>query len=232
MLMTWRWVVGFIFAASAVAASQMPTGSIAGKVVDSTGAPLPGVAISATLNGDRHATATNGLGEYRLELPPGLYRMEARMTSFVTAVAERVNVEAGRTVEWNPVLQVQAVERKDYVAEMQSYVERFTGSAPADCGQHRLVPPFIAASPNALRHALTCASDAAGQRKPFWTFKQNQGIDSIVFEGLLGTTDGTAYRFSYDSAPCGGPGCAGRFTIEKCERPIHLGRGTGFGCQQ
>ena len=105
------------------------------------------------------------------------------------------------------------------LVELRSYVERFTGPEPADCGQHALVRPFEMAGVEQLQKSASCARDAATNRKPFWTFKQEQGIDSQVYQGLLGTADGTIFRFSYDSAPCGGPGCGGRFSIERCRQP-------------
>ena len=103
--------------------------------------------------------------------------------------------------------------------ELQSYVTKFTGPQPADCGQHLLVKPFAPVNVDELQRSLTCVFEAARNRKAFWTVKQDQGIDSLVFQGLVGTTDGVVHRFFYDSAPCGGPGCAGRFTTERCEKP-------------
>jgi hypothetical protein len=104
-------------------------------------------------------------------------------------------------------------------AELREYIERFGGSRPTECGQFLLVRPFIEAGATELERAVTCAREAAQARKSFWTAKQSQGIDSLVFHGLVGTGEGTVYRFSYDSAPCGGPGCPGRFSVERCNQP-------------
>jgi hypothetical protein len=103
--------------------------------------------------------------------------------------------------------------------ELRSYIEQFTGAAATDCGQFFLVRPLTAPGVEELRRFLSCGLDAAKSRKPLWTLKQEQGIDSLVFQWLLGTAEGTIFRFAYDSAPCGGPGCAGRFSIQRCERP-------------
>ena len=115
-------------------------------------------------------------------------------------------------------------ERPDPVKEMQSYVERFTGPQPADCGRHLLKRPerpgdWVSADEDTLRQSVACGVAAAGERKPFWTFTQGQGIDSWVAQGLLGTVEGIVYRFSYDSAPCGGPGCPARISFERCAKP-------------
>ena len=119
--------------------------------------------------------------------------------------------------------------------ELRAYVEQFTGAEPANCGQHSLLRPFETAGADDLRRAVTCALRSSRDRKPFVAFKQEQGIDSLVFQGLLGTSAGSIYQFSYDSAPCGGPGCAGRFVIARCERPSVTTRSgepsADFGCR-
>ena len=118
-----------------------------------------------------------------------------------------------------------ARQRRDPVEELQSHVERITGLRPADCGRHLLKQangggPGIAADEDALRQSVKCGVTAAAGRKAFWTFKQDQGIDSWIAQGLLGTSEGIVYRFFFDSAPCGGPGCAGVFNHERCDKPV------------
>ncbi len=61
---------------------------------------------------------------------------------------------------------------------------------------------------------------ASSKRQPFFTVVQVLGFDSSVAQGLLGKSDGTVLRFWWDSAPCGGPGCAARFTVESCPLPV------------
>jgi hypothetical protein len=115
-----------------------------------------------------------------------------------------------------------AEQRPDPVVELRTFVERFTGPQPVDCGQHLLVRAdrlSLPAAETELRRSLVCGMNATKLHKAFWTFTQNPGIDSWIAEGLLGTSAGAAYRFSYDSAPCGGPRCPGRFSIERCEDP-------------
>jgi hypothetical protein len=97
-----------------------------------------------------------------------------------------------------------------------------------------LAKPFETAGAAELQHSLDCAVDAAKALRAYWTLKQEQGIDSLVFQGLLGTAEGETYLFSYDSAPCGGPGCAGKFGINRCDKPtIVISRGSTarFGCK-
>src|SRR5688572_9867993 len=84
-------------------------------------------------------------------------------------------------------------------AELREYVERFTGSQPTECGADLL-------GGQALQQAISCGLAAAEERKPFWTFRRQAGIDSILFDGLVGTSNGVIYQFSYDDSPGGGPG--------------------------
>lgn len=79
---------------------------------------------------------------------------------------------------------------------------------------------WVAADQTALEKSVACGLAAATDKHAFWTFKQYQGIDSWVAWGLLGTTDGVLFRFIYDSAPCGGPGCSSRISFDRCDKPI------------
>ena len=116
-----------------------------------------------------------------------------------------------------------AVQGPDPVAVLRSHVERFIGIEPLDCGLHTLtfvdrqLP--VPANEAALQKSVGCGVAAAPNRQAFWTFKQEQGIDSWVAQGLVGTREGLVYRFSYDSYPCGGSGCPGRISFERCDNP-------------
>src|SRR5262249_42608046 len=118
--------------------------------------------------------------------------------------------------------------------ELREYIARFAEPNPVECGQFFLAPAFVDASAADLERAVNCARENADARQSFWTAKQDQGIDSLLFQGLIGTRDGTIYRFSFDGAPCGNP-CRGRFSIERCVRPIvNVDRANraSFRCQQ
>jgi hypothetical protein len=96
------------------------------------------------------------------------------------------------------------------------------GAPPAECGRHFLMRTsrgFSAARAGELDLSLNCGMAAAKAFRPFWTFKQEHGIDSWVAHGLIGSSDGTIQRFWYDSAPCGGPGCEARLAVTPCKRP-------------
>lgn len=119
-------------------------------------------------------------------------------------------------------LGLQAGQRADPIEDLRQQVLRYTGSEPIECGRLVLVQlerRWVEADEAALQKSVACGAAAASSKRAFWTLKQDQGIDSWVANGILGTTEGIIYRFSYDSAPCGGPGCASRITFQRCDQP-------------
>jgi hypothetical protein len=112
--------------------------------------------------------------------------------------------------------------REESAAALLSRVRLIIGMQPAECGQHfltRTSDTVVAIGRSELELSLKCGMAAARAKQPFWTFKQEQGIDSWIAQGLLGGPDGLIQHFWYDSAPCGGSGCEPRLTISPCARP-------------
>ena len=70
-----------------------PTASIAGCIVDAAHKPLPGVTVAATGESVRGTTESNTQGCYNLKgIPPGKYRVTARLTGFTNVTRDNVNV--------------------------------------------------------------------------------------------------------------------------------------------
>ena len=95
------------------AARGQTTGSIEGRVTDPTGAPLPGVTVLATspsLQGTR-TVVTGRDGSYRIPaVPPGNYRIEARLEGFRTVWKNAV-VSLDATATGDLALPLAAQER-------------------------------------------------------------------------------------------------------------------------
>jgi hypothetical protein len=100
------------------------------------------------------------------------------------------------------------------VQRPEEYIQQAVGAGAIDCGQHG-----VSATIEAVGQSVQCAASATARRQPFHTMKQRQGIDSLVYEGLLARSNGPVLRFTFDSAPCGGPGCFGSFTVALCLVP-------------
>jgi hypothetical protein len=80
-----------------------------------------------------------------------------------------------------------------------------------NCGEYAASTPL---SKEALLKSLACAEDSAKQQKPSRLVLYRQGNDSSLAEGVLSDARGGAFFFQYNSAPCGGPGCAEEFILK------------------
>jgi outer membrane receptor protein involved in Fe transport len=97
------------------------TGSLAGRVIDTEGQPLPGVNVtinSKALIGGNVTVQTNKDGLYRfLSLPPGLYQVKFEMPGFQTALNESVRVSLSAATNLNVTLTSGIAEEVSVVAE-------------------------------------------------------------------------------------------------------------------
>jgi outer membrane receptor protein involved in Fe transport len=97
-----QWTLLIAALAAAPAAAQTVTGTIIGRVSDSSGAVLPGVAVtvhSPQLIGGGQTRTTSAAGEYRFPaLPPGTYAVAFELPGFGGFKRDGVILEAGATV--------------------------------------------------------------------------------------------------------------------------------------
>lgn len=110
---------------------------------------------------------------------------------------------------------------------LDQHIEQAVGPEVVDCGTFSTIhsgvamPPREASTatskPDSMYESLTCARDAAKQKKAFRLVQRGPSLDSEIATGVIGRADGSVMWFVYDSAPCGGPGCDSRFTTEPCE---------------
>jgi hypothetical protein len=138
-----------------VALAQAGTGSLVGRVLDSSDAPVPGATVVATsaTTGAARETTSGTAGLFTLTgLPPGRYRVEARLTGFRTAVREpvTVNVETRTDVplrlEPGDVTETVTVRRSSTAPPPPSVpswtasswrISRSTGAASRRCSNSR-----------------------------------------------------------------------------------------------
>lgn len=103
------WVWG-----STNAYAQVATGSIAGTVMDTSGAVMPGVTVSLSgerLIGGTQTVVTDSRGRYRFDrLPPGSYNLEFELQGFKTVRRERIRINAAFTATVDAELEVGAIE--------------------------------------------------------------------------------------------------------------------------
>jgi hypothetical protein len=67
-----------------------------------------------------------------------------------------------------------------------------------------------------MRESLECAAQARKDHKGFTIVQRGPAVDSEMASGVLGNADGVTLWFESDSAPCGGPSCAGHFETRPC----------------
>ena len=93
---------------------QTDRGTITGTVTDPTGAPIPGVSVTATHHetNSHYKTDTTTGGEYTLaDVPVGEYQVTIEITGFKVAVFDHATIDAGGTVRLDAKLQVGSLKQ-------------------------------------------------------------------------------------------------------------------------
>jgi hypothetical protein len=94
--------------------AQEQTGILQGKVVDASGAVLPGVSVTIsgpTILGGSRVAVTAGTGTYRLPtIPVGLYAVSFELSGFTTKVYKDVRIDANVTYTLDADLSVGALQ--------------------------------------------------------------------------------------------------------------------------
>ncbi len=104
------WIVPLLF--TQLLCAQVITATISGTVTDSTGAVVPGAAVSVRQveTGITHAATTDGAGRYRVSsLESGNYEVSANLTGFQSMVRSGITLSIGREAVVDFALQVGAV---------------------------------------------------------------------------------------------------------------------------
>jgi hypothetical protein len=102
-----------LWAFATVAQAQTISGVVAGTVTDAGGKPLRSVTITAKnpSSGRTYPASTNSEGYFRiLEVPPGLYEVQADLGGFQTTRHTNVRVDVNRTTIEDYALQLQGKE--------------------------------------------------------------------------------------------------------------------------
>ncbi len=110
-------LVAVLVAGAALALSALPAPGVAqvqgdtltGRVTDTTGAPLAGARV--TIVGTRFGAGSDADGRYLIaNLPPGTYRVQARLIGYAVAEGANIVVTGGRTATADFRLVPQAIE--------------------------------------------------------------------------------------------------------------------------
>jgi outer membrane receptor protein involved in Fe transport len=111
----WLCFIAVLIVSLVMESLAQTTGKISGRAVDSrTGEPLSGVSI--IIEGTRMGAATDAAGEYFIiNVPPGTYRLHARMVGYEPVVIQGLVVSVNRTTTANFKLKEGVVEASEVV---------------------------------------------------------------------------------------------------------------------
>src|SRR5256885_3261580 len=101
-----------------VRAQDLDAVTLSGRVLDQTGAVLPGANVTAVLmaTGVERSVVADALGRYRLiELAPGVYTLRASLTGFATEELTNLTTVAGQNVQRDFTLRPAAVRAEQTV---------------------------------------------------------------------------------------------------------------------
>lgn len=115
----------------AVAAAQLPTGQMSGRVTDESGAILPGVTVTVTQTdtGLVRSAVSNDTGNYVIpSLPVGPYQLEAALQGFRTFARPEIRLQVNASLVIDAVLQLGEINETITVASRASDIEVETRS--------------------------------------------------------------------------------------------------------
>jgi hypothetical protein len=196
-------------AAPAFAQVSATTGSINGKVTDSSGGVLPGVSVtiaSPNMQGTR-TDVTSPEGEYRFPaVPPGDYRITYELAGFGTVVREGVRVGLGFTATVNTEMRVASLQETVTVSGESPVVDVTATTTATNFGQERLAAlpnardfwTVLAASPAIVVTRIDVAGSAAGTQTAYSAYDTKSDQHRPMVEGIVNTEGTNAAGFYYD----------------------------------
>jgi len=193
-------------------AQSVGTGTIQGRLLDETGAVIPGVSVtisSPALQLPQVTQVTSGDGTYRfLDLPIGLYRIRYELPGFQSIIREDVRLTAGFVARIDPVMKLGSVEETLTVSGQSPVVDTSTTAGITNFTKEMLdaVPntrsmwQVLAMSPGVR---ITSAPDVGGSQLGTQGSYKNYGTSGQVtpiLEGLNTRQGDGAAGFFYDYA--------------------------------
>ena len=203
-------VLALVWPHSALAQSvSSTTGSINGRVVDDSGAALPGVSIEAaspSMQGVRTTVSAED-GSFRFPaVPPGEYIITFNLPGFATVSREGVRITLGFTATLNIVMQVASLQETVTVTGASPVVDVTSTTSVTSFGQERLAAlpnardfwTILAASPAIQVQRIDVAGSAAGTQTPYSAYDTKSDQHRPMVEGIVNTEGTSAAGFYYD----------------------------------
>src|SRR6185369_946066 len=171
---------------------------ITGRIVDASGARLPGVTVTATNVATNVAstTTTNGEGDYAiLFLNPGTYAVSAELSGFKKVVRTNLEVRVGEKLGVDLALEVGAMAETVSVTAESPVLATTTGSTGQVIGEKTIaMMPLSDGNPFVLARLVPGVAYNGDLKfsRPF----DNAGTSGIVTGGAPGGNE-----FSLDGSP-------------------------------
>jgi hypothetical protein len=187
------------------------TGTIVGKVADSSGAVLPGVTVtaaSASLMGTQ-ASVTNTEGVYRFPaLPPGIYALTFELAGFNSLKRENIQIALGFTATVNVELSVATLQETVTVTGESPVIDttatrvqqNFKLEALNSLPNSRDMWSLLATTPGVTMSRIDVGGNRAGTQTGYSAYGYN-GQVRVLVEGINTTegTGGAGFYFDYGS---------------------------------
>ena len=177
------------------------TGSINGKVLDASGAVLPGVTVTATspsLMGVQTSVTDSG-GNYRFPaLPPGTYALTYELPGFNTLKRENIDITMGFTATVNVDLKVASLQETVTVTGESPVIDtsstrvqqNFKLEALQEIPNARDLWSLLAVTPGVAMSRIDVGGNRAGTQTGYTAYGYS-GQNRVLVEGI-NTTEGTA----------------------------------------
>ena len=177
------------------------TGSINGKVLDASGAVLPGVTVtaaSASLMGVQTSVTDSG-GNYRFPaLPPGTYALSYELPGFNTLKRENIEITMGFTATVNVDLKVASLQETVTVTGESPVIDtsstrvqqNFKLEALQEIPNARDLWALLAVTPGVAMSRIDVGGNRAGTQTGYTAYGYS-GQNRVLVEGI-NTTEGTS----------------------------------------
>jgi hypothetical protein len=184
------------------------TGTIQGRVADSSGAVLPGVSVTATSPSmiGSQTQVTNENGSYRFPaVPPGVYELTFELAGFGTVKRGDVQVSLGFTANVNAELRVATLQETVTVTGESPVIDTSATRVQQNfkLAQLESIPngrdmwALLAATPGVIMTNIDVGGNRAGTQTGYRAYGLNGQVRTSV-EGI-NTTEGTGGAgFYYD----------------------------------
>jgi Carboxypeptidase regulatory-like domain len=218
--MTWNIRRGVVALALALAIPSMAlaqgggassTGTIQGRVSDSSGAVLPGVTVTATSPSmiGAQTQVSNENGSYRFPaVPPGAYTITFELAGFSTVRREGVQIALGFTANVNAELAVATLQETVTVSGQSPVIDTTATSLQQNFKIEQLnnIPngrdmwALLAATPGVVMGRIDVGGNRAGTQTGYTAYGLN-GQVRVSVEGINTTegTGGAGFYFDYGS---------------------------------